>query len=1318
MTRPYVNFFDDDIDTDQQQRDLLQRIQWTSSRSESDSNIEPDPLNILRDPRVKTPTNTFQIPRDDIGVLATIGDYAGGLFTGPAKAANAALSGVLNIPDALVQGAFGEINHFRTTYGGKAPLTPPDLSVNAPQIPVTPRTTTGGRVIEGVAQFIAGWTAIGKLGVLAKVPAAGAAIPSIGELSFGAMTAGYRQLVLRGAATDAFFFAGQEENMANLVQHVPLLQNPITEYLADKTEGAEVENRLKNAVTGVFAGMAIDGMAKTIGLVVQGVKHFKQTRALQRELDETAEASNRVLEDDIARIASQKTDEQIRALVGDPNAPPVQVRSAAENKAVVEAQRGDVAYAPGARQRLSAEHSSTATEGMPVAPLQNIRISENLERLRPTYTTQTAEGSIRHPVSFDTTIDQLAYVATSRTKGTVRTEAIETLKQAGWDDEQISRIGTAIREDFATKTKDASTPVRLRVEPTGQRIFGEQAEDFFQAPSHTVASAITRVPFGKGKFLDFNFAPFRFAPSMEDGFKTMVSTFQKSPEVRTWLHDAAKAGELNQLQELYKRTPDQILASDEMIGLAALTKASWMRTSAFAGLVRQPNATDAVRQEFAAAMVMHTFISNQWSKAGTEAGRALAARRRVVSDAETLQQFRNMQASLATVKGAENIEAIADAILHGARSGDIVPATKMLEQLEQSRWDQKVLNTAREIWTNFILSGPKTFITNAMSPIAVASYTLGTRALGRVIGDTADAATRVEAGELAASMYGMWRAVPEAWEAARKMFIEGGFETRHSMLGSRNTTEMMKNNMMQRRVSADYWNLPTWSEVTARDGNLADSAKGMLGSGMNYFGSAINSVYKTQSATDAFWKVAIYRSELHALGHREAMAELRAGKISEDMFEARLNQLIDPNNIPTDRIQRAAESARRLTFTEDPGKFTQKLMNIRDMEGTLPNPLFFIIPFINTPANILKYTFQQMPGLNLMSQRVRDNLAAGGPEAHIEYAKMGMGSLMLMNGLDMYYKGNISGRGPTNSGERQALQRTGWQPYSIKIGDTWYQYNRFEPMGMLFGIVADVGEIAIRARDEGEQKDALEMAGAFSLAVTNTILNKTYFSGLFEFVNAVSDPTRYGDSWLHKFAGSMLSPGLFNAVRRVVDPEMAEVANSAEAVANRFYSANLPVRRDLWGREMRYDKGVTRFNPMMPFEMSHGGDPEPIDTEMIQQRFFFDMPSKQFALPTRPNFRVNLDQERDAYSRYVELAGNEWRHPSYAMGAKELLNSIVGGTHPTLSAVYNRLSDGKNGEKHRMIRSIITEYREGARMQLLKEYPWLIDQAVAISDQR
>jgi hypothetical protein len=49
----------------------------------------------------------------------------------------------------------------------------------------------------------------------------------------------------------------------------------------------------------------------------------------------------------------------------------------------------------------------------------------------------------------------------------------------------------------------------------------------------------------------------------------------------------------------------------------------------------------------------------------------------------------------------------------------------------------------------------------------------------------------------------------------------------------------------------------------------------------------------------------------------------------------------------------------------------------------------------------------------------------------------------------------VTGGGPVDYKKRDTLESTGWQPYSVKIGDHYISYRRLEPVGLVMALVAD-----------------------------------------------------------------------------------------------------------------------------------------------------------------------------------------------------------------------------------------------------------------------
>jgi hypothetical protein len=78
---------------------------------------------------------------------------------------------------------------------------------------------------------------------------------------------------------------------------------------------------------------------------------------------------------------------------------------------------------------------------------------------------------------------------------------------------------------------------------------------------------------------------------------------------------------------------------------------------------------------------------------------------------------------------------------------------------------------------------------------------------------------------------------------------------------------------------------------------------------------------------------------------------------------------------------------------------------------------------------------------------------------------------------------------------------------------------------------------------------------------------------------------------------------------------------------------------------------------------------------------------------------VSLRNRLDLYSRYIELSGQVKR------GGKtmnERLNDMVSGKGRE-GKMYQKLSDGPEGQKVTAIRNMVTAYREAARAELIKE---------------
>lgn len=753
--------------------------------------------------------------------------------------------------------------------------------------------------------------------------------------------------------------------------------------------------------------------------------------------------------------------------------------------------------------------------------------------------------------------------------------------------------------------------------------------------------------------------------------------------VQTFKQIKLNADQENGWKALFERRVGEPLNAEQSVAARQLWVASAEKLKEVAQLAAD-SPSEANLFAFRKMTAVHFAIQNQVIATRTETARALASWR--IPSSAGAEQLNDIAALLDQGGGekvtrllAERISALGNAGMY--REMDDVMAKTMYA---------KTRDAVIEAWIMGLLSGPKTHMVNMMSNTSVIGmqmYERGVAAqLARLLGDEGSVAV----GEGMAQWFGMIEGFKDGMRYAAKTARTG-----ETGFGIGN------------KVDA-----PQIGSISSEAFNISNS--GWLGQAVDGLGTVVRLPGRALAAEDEFFKTIGYRMELNAQSLRQARDEVRAGHIQPEQLKARIEELkADP---PQNLHMAAVDAALYQTFTNKSGDFGQWIMR---GVNTFPN-LRVLVPFVRTPANILHFSFERTPLAPLMSS-VRADIKAGGARRDLALARMGTGTAVMLASVDMALSGSMSGGGPVDPAQRQTLLRSGWQPYSVKFGDRWYAYNRLDPMGMLLGVSADMVELSMNTDWSAEEARELEaMSVALAASIGNNVMNKTYLSTLSQFFEALGDPTRYSETFAHRMAGSVVPTGIAE-IRRIDDPYMREVRSMVDAMRNRTpgLSDNLPVRRDLWGRPISYQSGLTwaydAFSPIY----SRKEDPEPIDSELLSGGDFssariegrevaegnnhitVSMPNKRTSFN---GVTVNLDLYEGAYGRYLELAGNELKHIAWDMGAKDLLNAIVTGRHD-LSQVYDMKSDGPDGEKEAFIRDIVNQYRKMARTQLLEEYP-------------
>ncbi|WP_022729780.1 hypothetical protein [Fodinicurvata sediminis] len=719
--------------------------------------------------------------------------------------------------------------------------------------------------------------------------------------------------------------------------------------------------------------------------------------------------------------------------------------------------------------------------------------------------------------------------------------------------------------------------------------------------------------------------------------------------------DDARRGRISDeaLQDLAGRldmTPEDLLArqggdtwnAEEMVAARAVLESSAENLTELARVARGSTDNKDLYQ-FQRMMALHGALQKQFQGAASEAGRALRAlqlptgsrARQLLQINETLEQ---------TGGGPDQVRKLAHAMSE-------ISDPALLDKAARGSIGQRVTDSLIEAWYFALLSGPKTHAVNIASSGVFSLYRIPERALASRIG-RAFGGDGVADGEAAAMAYGLVHGFRDALRLAGRAFRTG---EPSDVFGKVETRR-------EGAVSAENFGL-----------------EGVPGKALDLLGGVLRLPTRALMAQDEFFRVIGKSMQTRATALRQARQEGLEG----DALVARVNELLEN---PSDQmLDDALAFSRSLTFTRPLGDAGQSLQRaVNNMPAAK-----FVLPFIRTPVNLMKEAGSRTP-FALLNPTVQADLRAGGAARDLALAKISMGSMLMLTAADLALSGVVTGSGPQQPELKAAWRRSGKQPYSVKVGDTWYSYSRADPFGMILGLSADYAQIA----GQISEKDAAELVAAGTLAVSNNVTSKTWLQGPADLMDAITDPDRYGERWLQRFTGTLVVPTGPAQVASTMDPTQRAVWSIRDAIVSRVpgYSETLPPRRNLWGEPVVLEGGLGPdiISPIY----KQGEKDSPIDEEMIRLDLGVQLPTKTIE---------EIELEPEEYDRYVQLAGNGAKDPSTGLGAYDTLNGIMEGSHP-LSGRYASATDEM---KRTMIRRVIGEFRDLAREQVMQEFPEL-----------
>lgn len=1093
---------------------------------------------------------------------------------------------------------------------------------------------------------------------------------------FSQFVSGYAMLgggggVLRslatGAVVDAAAFDPYDRNISAIMEENEWIIPIVTEALATDADSSEWENRLRNSVEGGILGVALEGTVATI-------KHFTKVKKAQTELAENGEVSEATMKE-LQEAEAEVT--KFADLDAKPRGQVVEGKFVTDDGMIfnmdtgarefeLEANRANFReYGVDSKFDVKRPEAPEAPDSSPNAP----RIEDPQGVAKAPETAPTAPKKPKPLVNTDVLV-KAAKEAGKNKKPTTYNIQGERIGLFNWDNMEGPQDALKIMNSIGD-TLSASGAMK-NIEPQSLESINRAAMSELKDLTGADLPALT------ARFTETANSTSDLAVQLVAGKTALQSTGRRISQLVDEMDALDKAGRAN---------------SD-------------------------------VEERLVDALQLHADMQAAIKNIQTSAARATAAGRIRTADNITDAALNKVE----RFGGSDRLKKLAKKIK--AAPTDAAKAKLVRKGVERT-WLGKSIDVVNEVWLNAILSGPHTHALN----IGANSINMMVRPAIRMVGGT---------------LTGNGQQIEEGFR--QYMYLTGEIANSLKTIA---TVGQMGGDTAIKNMMRSWWReegiLDTAQKFdgTYEGANRAISSQ-TLGGGsvVDFTGKAMRLAGRTLQAEDEMFKQLVFTSRLSAkvtTGARRMTDEQiqaagyasREDYISGEIAKARESQeslaekwqmmvqtgkVIDDAEAKAAFIQKhigaynhnskyaidALAEARETTFTTplQNGTFSKY---IQDMMTKIPI-LRQIMPFIQTPTNILRTSFERAPVLNMMMKKQRDMLLRGTPEERaIVIGNTAVGAMATFMAVNAAMQGRITGGGPSYNDELNKAKlwnaSPDWQPYSINIGSTeepqWIELRKLDPHGFLFGIVGDIYEMQQYIGDT-KDPELTKLTAMVVASFSNNVMSKTYMMSLSETLNIFDGSAKpyQIDQFLQNRVASLVPYSqLSYQLNQDMDDSARELRSLTDKVKARIYGMNNAAVKHDWltGEDVgtpEYMLGFVRQKKVDSGEHKAAK----VYSELRKLNHAFVGPQKRIG---------DITLSPEVFQRYNELVGTV-----QMTGRRTLLEQI----EKTIdSRAYQKLTDQAEIEQLRsaddprvkLINQVIQLYKKRAQAQLYKEFPEL-----------
>lgn len=528
------------------------------------------------------------------------------------------------------------------------------------------------------------------------------------------------------------------------------------------------------------------------------------------------------------------------------------------------------------------------------------------------------------------------------------------------------------------------------------------------------------------------------------------------------------------------------------------------------------------------------------------------------------------------------------------KEGDNFTFLQKALKLRENDWVDRYFN----IWYPAVLSGPKTTVRNIV----------GTGA-NLVTETAASLFTKQGRAEFLPRIMAIVDAQKEAWNAAG---------------------DIMKN---KKEIASKFEDAKSFR---AADFEKISPKLGFLNN--------VEFVGRFMNAQDIFFSTVASKGEV---------AAMRAGKFTYGLTDEATIKALD-EGVATAYGQRI--TYRNAFENTAIGELGKVITNAKNSENQfLKAGATIIFPFVKTVANVMDRQIDYIPIMNLWrtlgtknfeqrASRIVKTAGLSGAEAervteiiaqrlqHQQMGKMYFGLAITGSLVPLAMAGRITGSGPKNKNERDALMLSGWRPNSIILpGGVVLPYQYLGPLAGILTIMGNLGD-GVRYNNDDEATLTTRV-GEGIRAIMQSQLDQSFLSGLSNINDMINGYQSFEDT-VKDFAATTLIPvpAAWSQTKDILFPERFEANTFWEKIQNKVgITGGLEPKLDTFGQQMSADL-IWGLTPQLL------NTDDPVLNWMQENSVFIGKPNKKQTIKD-PRTGEKREMTEEEYTKFLSESG-------------------------------------------------------------------------------